>query len=43
MITQRRQKAHEAFERNFGEFSTQDLRQLGLSGSNPARGDADMA
>src|ERR1700730_1560731 len=34
------QKAHQPFEGNFGEFSSQDFRQLGLSGSNPPRGGA---
>jgi hypothetical protein len=34
------QKAYEPLEGNFGEFSAQDFRQLGLRGSNPPRGGA---
>jgi hypothetical protein len=40
MTAESGQKAHQPFERNFGEFSSQNFRQLGLSGSNPPRGGA---
>src|SRR6266567_1712527 len=40
VIAQRGEKAHEPFERDFGEFSAENLRQLGLRGSDPPRGDA---
>src|SRR5438105_4934411 len=40
MTAERGQKAHQPFEGNFGEFSSEDFRQLGLSGPNPPRGSA---
>jgi hypothetical protein len=40
MTAESGQKAHQPFEGDFGEFSSQDFRQLGLSGSNPPRGGA---
>ena len=40
MAAESGQKAHQPFEGDFGEFSSQDFRQLGLSGSNPSRGGA---
>ena len=40
MAAESGQKAHQPFEGDFGEFSSQDFRQLGLSGSNPPRGGA---
>ncbi len=40
LITQRGEKAHEPFERDFAEFSSKNLRQLGLRGSDPPRGGA---
>jgi hypothetical protein len=40
VITQRSQKTREPFERDLGELSSQDFRQLGLGGSNPPRSNA---
>jgi hypothetical protein len=40
MIAKSGQKAHQPFEGNFGEFSSEDFRQFGLSGSYPPCGGA---
>src|ERR1700694_5795672 len=40
VTAERGQKAHQPFEGNFGEFSSEDFRQLGLNGPNPPRGSA---
>ena len=40
VTAERGEKAHQPFERNFGEFSPQDFRQFRLRGSDPPCGGA---